>query len=89
MDPRTGEVLAMANWPGYDPDDLEDASEEELSNRATGFTYEPGSTFKAFTVAAALEEGLVTPEHELRPALDDPGGRPGDRGGARAAADRR
>ena len=62
MNPRSGAVLAMANWPGYDPSDLESASEEELSNRATGFTYEPGSTFKAFTVAAALEDGLVTPE---------------------------
>ena len=61
MDPRDGDVLAMANWPGYDPSDLESASEEELSNRATGFTYEPGSTFKAFTVGAALEEGLVSP----------------------------
>ena len=61
MDPDTGDVLAMANWPGYDPTDLDAASEEELANRATGFTYEPGSTFKAFTVAAALEEGIVAP----------------------------
>ena len=62
MNPRTAAVLAMANWPGYDPSDLEDASEEALANRATGFTYEPGSTFKAFTVATALEEDLVTPD---------------------------
>ena len=62
MDPRTADVLAMANWPGFNPTDLEDASEDALANRATGFTYEPGSTFKAFTVAAALEEGLVTPD---------------------------
>ena len=62
MDPQTGDVLAMANWPSYDPSDLEDASGEALANRATGFTYEPGSTFKAFTVAAALEDGLVTPD---------------------------
>ncbi|MDP9189220.1 MAG: penicillin-binding protein 2 [Actinomycetota bacterium] len=61
MDPRSGELLAMANSPGYDPSDLDSASEESLVNRATGFTYEPGSTFKAFTVGAALEEGLVTP----------------------------
>ncbi len=52
----------MANWPSYDPSDLESASEDELANRATGFTYEPGSTFKAFTVATALEEELVTPD---------------------------
>ena len=52
----------------------------ELSNRATGYTYEPGSTFKAFTVAGALEDHVVTPEHDLRPAPDDPGRRPRDRG---------
>ncbi len=62
MDPSGGDILAMANWPGYDPTDLESASEEELANRATGFTYEPGSTFKAFTVAAALEDKVVTPQ---------------------------
>ena len=61
MDPKTGDILAMANWPGYDPRNLEDADEDALANRPTGFTYEPGSTFKAFTVAAALEDGLVTP----------------------------
>jgi cell division protein FtsI (penicillin-binding protein 3) len=62
MDPRSSDVLAMANWPPVDPSDLSSASSEDLMNRATGFTYEPGSTFKAFTVAAALEEKLVTPE---------------------------
>jgi cell division protein FtsI (penicillin-binding protein 3) len=62
MDPDTGDVLAMANWPGFDPTELDEASPEQLANRATGFTYEPGSTFKAFTVAAALEEGIVTPD---------------------------
>ncbi len=62
MDPRTSKVLAMANWPPVDPTDLGNASPEDLQNRATGFTYEPGSTFKAFTVSAALEDKLVTPE---------------------------
>jgi cell division protein FtsI/penicillin-binding protein 2 len=62
MDPRNSQILAMANWPPIDPTDLSGASPEDLMNRATGFTYEPGSTFKAFTVSAALEEGLVTPE---------------------------
>jgi cell division protein FtsI (penicillin-binding protein 3) len=61
MDPRSSQLLAVANWPPFDPADLEAASEEDLMNRATGFNYEPGSTFKAFTVAAALEEGAVTP----------------------------
>ena len=61
MDPRSSDVLAMANWPGFDPSDPADATPQELANMATGFTYEPGSTFKAFTVAGALEQGLVTP----------------------------
>jgi cell division protein FtsI (penicillin-binding protein 3) len=62
MNPRNSQVLAMANWPPVDPSDLENVDPEDLINRATGFTYEPGSTFKAFTVSAALEEGLVSPE---------------------------
>jgi cell division protein FtsI (penicillin-binding protein 3) len=61
MNPRNSQVLAMANWPPVDPTDLSEVDPESLLNRATGFTYEPGSTFKAFTVSAALEEGLVTP----------------------------
>ncbi|HEY6638443.1 MAG TPA: penicillin-binding protein 2 [Solirubrobacterales bacterium] len=61
MNPNTGEILAMANWPGFDPSDLQDATSDELENRATGFTYEPGSTFKAFTVASALSDHVVTP----------------------------
>jgi cell division protein FtsI (penicillin-binding protein 3) len=61
MNPNTGEVLAMANWPGFDPSDLADATPGELENRTTGFTYEPGSTFKAFTVASALSDHVVTP----------------------------
>ncbi len=61
MNPNTGEILAMANWPTFDPNDLTDVTPGELENRATGFTYEPGSTFKAFTVASALEDRVVTP----------------------------
>jgi cell division protein FtsI (penicillin-binding protein 3) len=61
MDPRDSQLLAIANWPPVDPSDLENATPEDLMNRATGFNYEPGSTFKAFTVSAALEEGVVTP----------------------------
>jgi cell division protein FtsI (penicillin-binding protein 3) len=62
MDPRDSQILATANWPPVDPTDLEGVEPEDLMERATGFTYEPGSTFKAFTVSAALEEGEVTPE---------------------------
>ena len=65
VEPRSSEILAMANWPPVDPNDLSEASNDDLLNRATGFTYEPGSTFKAFTVAAALEEKLVTPTSEF------------------------
>jgi cell division protein FtsI (penicillin-binding protein 3) len=71
MDPRSSQILAMANWPPVNPTDLSSASNEDLLNRATGFTYEPGSTFKAFTVSAALEEKLVTPttEFTLAPSI--------------------
>ena len=71
VDPRTSQVLAMANWPPVDPENLDEASEADLLNRATGFTYEPGSTFKAFTVAAALEDREVTPQtsYTLAPTL--------------------
>jgi cell division protein FtsI (penicillin-binding protein 3) len=62
MDPRNSHIMAMANWPPVDPTDLSESSNDDLLNKATGFTYEPGSTYKAFTVAAALEEKLVTPE---------------------------
>jgi cell division protein FtsI/penicillin-binding protein 2 len=65
IDPRSSQVLAMANWPPVDPADLSAVSNEDLLNKATGLTYEPGSTFKAFTIAAALEEKLVTPTTEF------------------------
>jgi cell division protein FtsI/penicillin-binding protein 2 len=65
VDPRSSQILAMANWPPVNPEDLSEASNEDLLNKATGFTYEPGSTFKAFTVSAALEEKLVTPTTEF------------------------
>lgn len=61
MNPKTSDVLAMANWPPLDPSDVAGASDAELENRATNYTYEPGSTFKAFTVAAALSDHKVTP----------------------------
>ncbi len=59
--PRTGAILAMANWPRADLADMGSAPAAATLNRAVGFPYEPGSTFKAFTVAAALEERAVTP----------------------------
>lgn len=65
VDPETSEILAMANWPPVDPAELENVKPEDLINQATSLNYEPGSTFKAFTVSAALEEGLVTPTTEF------------------------
>lgn len=65
VDPRNSQVFAMANWPPVNPEDLSEVSNEDLLNKATGFNYEPGSTFKAFTVAAALEEKVVTPTSEF------------------------
>jgi cell division protein FtsI (penicillin-binding protein 3) len=60
-DPQTGAVLALANWPRVDANAPTSAPTYATQNRAVGFTYEPGSTFKAFTVAGALEDGTVTP----------------------------
>jgi cell division protein FtsI (penicillin-binding protein 3) len=61
MDPRTGAILAMANWPQVDANHPGASATSALQNRAVSFDYEPGSTFKAFTVSGALEEGLITP----------------------------
>jgi cell division protein FtsI (penicillin-binding protein 3) len=71
LDPRNSQVLAMANYPSLDPTDPAGASDEELLNWATGYTYEPGSTFKAFTVAGAVEDGVVTPQtmFDLAPTI--------------------
>jgi stage V sporulation protein D (sporulation-specific penicillin-binding protein) len=85
MEPRTGEILAMASKPDYDPNDpfrkpdfidrewKGKHSQEDVDllfqtvfrNKALMDTYEPGSTFKAITASAALEEGVVTPETEF------------------------
>jgi len=61
MDPRSGAILAMANWPAINGNDPGASAPEALENRAVAFAYEPGSTFKAITVAGALQQGLITP----------------------------
>ncbi len=61
MDPRNGEILAMANRPSYNPNRFWDYEPEVWKNRAVSFVYEPGSTFKTVTAAAALQEGVVSP----------------------------
>jgi cell division protein FtsI/penicillin-binding protein 2 len=62
MDPRNGALLALANWPRVNANDPGEAPDFARQNRAVAATYEPGSTFKAFTVAGALEDRKVTPE---------------------------
>jgi cell division protein FtsI (penicillin-binding protein 3) len=61
MDPRTGEILALANWPRVDANNVDGAPAYARQNRAIQENYEPGSTFKAFTVSGAMEERLVEP----------------------------
>lgn len=60
MDPKSGAVLACANWPVYDPNNPGDFPAASRRNRAITDIFEPGSTFKVITIAAALEEGGVT-----------------------------
>jgi cell division protein FtsI (penicillin-binding protein 3) len=59
MDPRTAEVLAMASDPWYDPNAFEDAPSTTYRNRAVTDAYEPGSTNKVITAAAAIQEGAI------------------------------
>lgn len=70
MDPNTGEILAMASRPTYDPENYQDY-DQEIYNRNLPIwsTYEPGSTFKIVTFSAALEEGVMT----LEDRFFDPG----------------
>ncbi|MFE3069707.1 peptidoglycan D,D-transpeptidase FtsI family protein [Streptomyces sp. NPDC059247] len=62
QDTRTGEVLAMANAPGFDPNDLSAANAASMGNAALQDAYEPGSTSKVMSMAAVLEEGKAAPD---------------------------
>ena len=62
MNPRNGEILALANWPKFNPNTATDAPAETRMNRAVSAIYEPGSTFKLITLAAALDQGITRPE---------------------------
>jgi cell division protein FtsI (penicillin-binding protein 3) len=62
MDPLTGEILALANWPTFNPNTFGRADERERRNRAIQDLYEPGSTFKIVTASAALEERVIRPD---------------------------
>lgn len=59
---RTGEILAMASRPAYDPNEIGTSTENARLNRAIGWVYEPGSTFKAAVISAVLNEKLASPE---------------------------
>jgi cell division protein FtsI (penicillin-binding protein 3) len=65
LDPSTGAVLALASWPTFDPNRFAAATDEQRRNRPVSDAYEPGSTFKMVTAAAALEEGLIDPDEAL------------------------
>jgi cell division protein FtsI (penicillin-binding protein 3) len=62
LDAITGEVLALANYPSYAPDQRQNLSGGQLRNRALTDTFEPGSVMKPFTIGLALETGRVTPQ---------------------------
>jgi cell division protein FtsI (penicillin-binding protein 3) len=62
MNPRTGEILALASRPTFDPNKFQAASADSRLNRAVSVPYEPGSTLKPFTCAVALDLNLVRPE---------------------------
>lgn len=65
MDPNTGEILAMANYPTFNPNTFARATAEARRNRAVQDLYEPGSTFKIVTASAALEEHVVQPDDPI------------------------
>ena len=62
MNPNDGEILALANWPKFNPNAATEASAEARMNRAVTALYEPGSTFKLITLAAAFDQRIVRPE---------------------------
>jgi cell division protein FtsI (penicillin-binding protein 3) len=76
MDPTTGEILAMANYPSFNPNAYRDFAEDSRRNRAVQDLYEPGSTFKIVTASAALEENVIAADDLIdvsTGAIDFPG----------------
>jgi cell division protein FtsI (penicillin-binding protein 3) len=65
LDPRTGEILALANAPSFDPNDPRASDDEARVNQALQNIYEPGSTFKIVAFSAAIEEKLAKPEDRI------------------------
>lgn len=68
LDVRSGEVLALANYPSYQPDRRQNLTGAQLRNRALTDTFEPGSTMKPFIAALALEKGMVRPDTQIQTA---------------------
>jgi len=68
IDVRSGELLALANWPSYDPNARGRLSGDAIRNRVITDTFEPGSTMKPFSIAAALEAGKVRPDTRIQTA---------------------
>jgi cell division protein FtsI/penicillin-binding protein 2 len=62
MDPKSGQILALATWPHYDPLQYSNFNLEDFKNPALTNLYEPGSTFKTITVSAGIDSGAITPE---------------------------
>ena len=65
IEPYTGEVLAMASWPGYNPNDYTLSEAEQRRDRGLTDAFEPGSTTKIFTIAAGLAAGVISPTQKL------------------------
>jgi cell division protein FtsI (penicillin-binding protein 3) len=65
LDAKSGEVLALANWPSYNPNNRINVDLKSMRNHAVTDLFEPGSTMKPFTVATALEAGKVTPQTRI------------------------
>jgi cell division protein FtsI (penicillin-binding protein 3) len=68
LDAKTGEVLALVNQPDYNPNNRSNVTGRQTRNRSVTDLYEPGSTLKPFTVAAALDSGVVTPATQIQTA---------------------
>lgn len=68
LDVKTGEILALANWPTYNPNRRDKVAREKMRNRALTDVFEPGSTLKPFTIATGLETGKVTPQTVIQTA---------------------
>jgi cell division protein FtsI (penicillin-binding protein 3) len=65
IDQKTGDILALANYPTYSPERFNEAGAESLNDKAIQAVYSPGSVFKLVTYSAALEKKLITPEQEI------------------------